>query len=45
MSDTLGRPEISADETTRRTILRKDWVPCKAAFIDWSSRRRAMPVW
>ncbi|HET6561606.1 MAG TPA: hypothetical protein VFG72_07005 [Marmoricola sp.] len=25
---------VSADEITRRTILRKDWVPCKAAFID-----------
>ncbi len=25
---------VSADEVTRRTILRKDWVPCKAAFID-----------
>lgn len=25
---------VSADELTRRTILRKDWVPCKAAFID-----------
>jgi hypothetical protein len=25
---------VSAAEVTRRTILRKDWVPCKAAFID-----------
>ena len=25
---------VSVDEVTRRTILRKDWVPCKAAFID-----------
>lgn len=25
---------VTADEFARRTILRKDWVPCKAAFID-----------
>ncbi|MGJ9411208.1 hypothetical protein ACHAAC_00725 [Aeromicrobium sp. CF4.19] len=25
---------ISATEVARRTILHKDWVPCKAAFID-----------
>ena len=34
MSNTFGMPGVSADEITRRTILRKDWVPCKAAFID-----------
>jgi mannose-6-phosphate isomerase-like protein (cupin superfamily)/quercetin dioxygenase-like cupin family protein len=27
-------PAVTAGEVTRRTILRKDWVPCKAAFID-----------
>jgi mannose-6-phosphate isomerase-like protein (cupin superfamily) len=27
-------PDVSPDEVARRTILRKDWVPCKAAFID-----------
>ncbi|GAB2648510.1 cupin domain-containing protein [Kribbella swartbergensis] len=25
---------VSAEEVQRRTILRRDWVPCKAAFID-----------
>jgi mannose-6-phosphate isomerase-like protein (cupin superfamily) len=25
---------VSTDELRRRTILRSDWVPCKAAFID-----------
>lgn len=25
---------MSADEVQRRTILHKDWVPCKAAFVD-----------
>lgn len=25
---------VSAEEARRRTILRSDWVPCKAAFID-----------
>jgi mannose-6-phosphate isomerase-like protein (cupin superfamily) len=25
---------VSADEIRRRTILRQDWVPCRAAFID-----------
>lgn len=30
MSETV----VSPDEIRRRTILRKDWVPCKAAFID-----------
>jgi mannose-6-phosphate isomerase-like protein (cupin superfamily) len=36
MTDTSAMPEtpVSAEEVTRRTILRKDWVPCKAAFID-----------
>jgi mannose-6-phosphate isomerase-like protein (cupin superfamily) len=36
MTDTSTMPEtaVSAEEITRRTILRKDWVPCKAAFID-----------
>ena len=27
-------PNVSPDEVARRTILRTDWVPCKAAFID-----------
>jgi quercetin dioxygenase-like cupin family protein len=30
MPDTI----VSAEEARRRTILRSDWVPCKAAFID-----------
>jgi hypothetical protein len=36
MTDTapVTDPVVSAAEITRRTILRKDWVPCKAAFID-----------
>lgn len=34
MTDTFGMPAVSAGEVARRTILRKDWVPCKAAFID-----------
>src|SRR5688500_5825043 len=25
---------VPAEEVQRRTILRRDWVPCKAAFID-----------
>jgi mannose-6-phosphate isomerase-like protein (cupin superfamily) len=32
MTDTSA--PVDAAEITRRTILRKDWVPCKAAFID-----------
>lgn len=27
-------PDVSPEEVRRRTILRTDWVPCKAAFID-----------
>ena len=35
MTETSGTADaVSAEEITRRTILRKDWVPCKAAFID-----------
>src|SRR5687767_7979772 len=36
MTQLSGTPDadVSAEEITRRTILRKDWVPCKAAFID-----------
>jgi mannose-6-phosphate isomerase-like protein (cupin superfamily) len=36
MTDTPVRTDVdvSVDEVARRTILRKDWVPCKAAFID-----------
>jgi hypothetical protein len=36
MTDTPATADVpvSAEEITRRTILRKDWVPCKAAFID-----------
>ena len=36
MTDTATAADlsVSAEEITRRTILRKDWVPCKAAFID-----------
>ena len=36
MTDTASRADltVSPEEITRRTILRKDWVPCKAAFID-----------
>jgi mannose-6-phosphate isomerase-like protein (cupin superfamily) len=38
MNDTSGTANVTgnvtAEEITRRTILRKDWVPCKAAFID-----------
>jgi mannose-6-phosphate isomerase-like protein (cupin superfamily) len=36
MTDTLVKTDVvvNADEVARRTILRTDWVPCKAAFID-----------
>lgn len=42
MSETLvptpsrpdGIPVVTREEIARRTILRSDWVPCKAAFID-----------
>jgi mannose-6-phosphate isomerase-like protein (cupin superfamily) len=33
-TDTGSATPVSAEEVARRTILRKDWVPCKAAFID-----------
>ncbi|MFC7485114.1 hypothetical protein ACOCJ7_01200 [Knoellia sp. CPCC 206453] len=29
-----GSTDVTPDELRRRTILRRDWVPCKAAFID-----------
>ena len=28
---------VSADELTRRTIRRTDWVSCNSAFIDWAA--------
>jgi mannose-6-phosphate isomerase-like protein (cupin superfamily)/uncharacterized RmlC-like cupin family protein len=34
MSDAQSQPQVSGEEVARRTILRTDWVPCKAAFID-----------
>jgi quercetin dioxygenase-like cupin family protein len=30
----MSQTTVTADEVRRRTILRSDWVPCKAAFID-----------
>src|SRR6478735_1803015 len=35
MTDVLvPAPTVSADELTRRTIRRSDWVSCNSAFID-----------
>jgi quercetin dioxygenase-like cupin family protein len=30
----MSQTTVTPDEVRRRTILRSDWVPCKAAFID-----------
>jgi quercetin dioxygenase-like cupin family protein len=30
----MSQTTVTGDEVRRRTILRSDWVPCKAAFID-----------
>ena len=30
----MNQQTVTADEVRRHTILRSDWVPCKAAFID-----------
>lgn len=30
----MSQTTVTRDEVRRRTILRSDWVPCKAAFID-----------
>jgi hypothetical protein len=34
MTESTSLSDVSPDEVARRTILRTDWVPCKAAFID-----------